>query len=785
MSTSIGSVYISVVPSLEGFASKLKAGTALSSKQVSAQLSRSLSGSISDPLSRDASRLGSRISPALRRQGSLAAAQFGGALKKGINFTAMGVAAGGALVAGIATAGVSKILSKGLTRAMNLDTAVSKLGSLKYTGEQIAGIRDTVLEVVKGTKFTLDETMGAAGMSLASGIGEGEDLKKYLRTIADAATITGIEFGQLSTIFNKVQSTGRLMRIDMGQLEQGGLPISLWLAKDLNVSQEILRKMVSKGQISAEQFRRVINENVAGAAADSGSTLAGAADNYNAALSRLGERVLTGGFPTFNKVLGETTSYIDTISERVGVLADRFWRDYGPKIVKALDFNKIEQSVKRFFKSFQSAIASLKKVAADPTISFFLDKIRQVFATPESTAGFIKTAIGLFAISKALPLVAGGLKLLSAVNPIPALTGILTRGRAASTAAQAAATVPPVAATAARRAPANLAPPPTLVARAAPAAAAASAVPRPAPLVVAPATMSGFSRFMGILGNVGGVLGRVLSVAARVIPAVAIVASAATVLLGVFGKDEETKSTAMASFKSFLSSMWVQIQGIGKALYQAISPIIELVVNLVGGIISQFTGSTDNMKNVMTGLDIVLKGIVWVATILKWIINVIVVAVNLVVTAILGIANFVMMMVNAIFDVIDGIMSKFGKGFDYRFKQIKNIDLMKNLGQLDWSGPKFATGGTVKPKPGGTLALLAEAGRSESVVDTGLMNQHLRQVNQQLTSSTALGGAQVITLQEQTPTVNITVNGSPGMNPADIAREVKKQFVKSQKRYAS
>ncbi|WP_417556247.1 tape measure protein [Microbacterium sp.] len=39
--------------------------------------------------------------------------------------------------------------------------------------------------------------------------------------------------------------------------------------------------------------------------------------------------------------------------------------------------------------------------------------------------------------------------------------------------------------------------------------------------------------------------------------------------------------------------------------------------------------------------------------------------------------------------------------------------------------PMLADGGTVKPRPGGTLALLAEAGKAESVVDTGLLNRAL------------------------------------------------------------
>lgn len=41
--------------------------------------------------------------------------------------------------------------------------------------------------------------------------------------------------------------------------------------------------------------------------------------------------------------------------------------------------------------------------------------------------------------------------------------------------------------------------------------------------------------------------------------------------------------------------------------------------------------------------------------------------------------------------------------------------------------PMLADGATVKPRPGGTLAVLAEAGKPESVVDTGLLNRALQE----------------------------------------------------------
>ena len=59
-------------------------------------------------------------------------------------------------------------------------------------------------------------------------------------------------------------------------------------------------------------------------------------------------------------------------------------------------------------------------------------------------------------------------------------------------------------------------------------------------------------------------------------------------------------------------------------------------------------------------------------------------------------------------------------------------DWVPGIGGKNISGPKLpelAAGATVRPQPGGTLAILAEAGRAETVVDTGLLNQRLAQMD--------------------------------------------------------
>lgn len=69
--------------------------------------------------------------------------------------------------------------------------------------------------------------------------------------------------------------------------------------------------------------------------------------------------------------------------------------------------------------------------------------------------------------------------------------------------------------------------------------------------------------------------------------------------------------------------------------------------------------------------------------------------------------------------------------------------------------PTLAEGATIKPRRGGTLAILAEAGRSESVVDTGLMNQRLSEMNMTRHLAAAMAAAPA---PSATPTTLVVVD---------------------------
>lgn len=96
-------------------------------------------------------------------------------------------------------------------------------------------------------------------------------------------------------------------------------------------------------------------------------------------------------------------------------------------------------------------------------------------------------------------------------------------------------------------------------------------------------------------------------------------------------------------------------------------------------------------------------------------------------------------------NALGGIADKITAPFKSAFNAVARF-WNSTVGKLSWSVPdwvpglggksidapklpELADGATVKPRKGGTLAILAEAGRAETVVDTGLMNRRLAEMD--------------------------------------------------------
>lgn len=277
----VGTGYVTLLPSAKGFSRGVKA---------------ELSGSFD----------------AAEAHGSSA---FQGLFAKAVKWAAgAAVAIGGYFVA-------KKIFGGGLDRLLNIEDAQAKLRGLGHDAASVSSIMADALASVKGTAYGLDSAATAAAGAVAAGIKPGQELQKYLRLTADAASIAGVSMDEMGSIFNRVQTQGRAYTMELNQLADRGIPIYQWLADEYGVTATELRKMVAAGEVDAKTYRKVIEENIGGAALAAGDTTRGALRNLGASLARVGANLLGGSGGT-GGVFGLAVVAIKAVTDALGPVED-------------------------------------------------------------------------------------------------------------------------------------------------------------------------------------------------------------------------------------------------------------------------------------------------------------------------------------------------------------------------------------------------------------------------------------------------------------------------------
>lgn len=141
------------------------------------------------------------------------------------------------------------------------------------------------------------------------------------------------------------------------------------------------------------------------------------------------------------------------------------------------------------------------------------------------------------------------------------------------------------------------------------------------------------------------------------------------------------------------------IQGVVDAIAAILIPVVNMLVEVLGGVITFLTGVfTGDWDKAWSGVVQIFEGL--------W-------------NGILDIGKGV---INGIIDLINGLTAGLNEVGNFA-RDVSGGAIDFTIGKI----PHLAEGATVMPRRGGTLAVLAEAGRAESVVDTGLLNRALNE----------------------------------------------------------
>lgn len=218
-------------------------------------------------------------------------------------------------------------LFKGFERYETIDAATHRLQNLSKTlqasgqaGLDIAGIMKTVNDVVLGTPIGLDKALGSVTVALGSGIEQGDELKRYLTDIADAAGYSGRSFEEIALVFGQVQAKGRLMGEEVLQLAEKNIPAAAWLKDTFKLTGDEYERMQEKGQISLKALEIAIEHHAGGQAKAMGQTVQGAISEVQSSISRAGANFLSAVFgkPGENNTMVQALQSIKDRLDEVG-----------------------------------------------------------------------------------------------------------------------------------------------------------------------------------------------------------------------------------------------------------------------------------------------------------------------------------------------------------------------------------------------------------------------------------------------------------------------------------
>lgn len=258
---------------------------------------------------------------------------LGGRLKSVAGtFTKSGKVIGGVL--GGTIAGVAGMaITKGFGRLKAIDQAKSQLRGLKLEGEEIESVMGSATKAVTGTAYGLDSAAGAAAGALGAGVKQGKDLTKYLTLVGDATAQSTTDFDSMALMMNKVEGAGKLTGGTLQQMALNGLQVMPMLTKEYGVNAAEMQKMVSAGEVSSADFKRILEKNIGGAAQESGNTFTGALANMQAALGRVGAKLLGGVFAKMPALFSGIGSSFD----KLGPPAEKLGEAIGAAMGKAAD----------------------------------------------------------------------------------------------------------------------------------------------------------------------------------------------------------------------------------------------------------------------------------------------------------------------------------------------------------------------------------------------------------------------------------------------------------------
>ena len=243
--------------------------------------------------------------------GTQAGNRFSSSLMQSVKSGLRGLPAMLGGVAGLMGGGA--ILGGGFKRLTDMERAGITFKNIGLSAEDTTGLMTGLEDAVTGTSVSLSDAARTASLLMQSGVELGDPIMESTKAMANLTAASGATAEEIGAVMTSVKSAGKLMAGDAFQLTSRGIPVWSMLAKSMNVAEDQLKKMASKGQISYEDFVTAVNQGTGSLAKEMGETLPAKMANMRTAFARLGAEVLKPLMGPMTTLVTEVTNVVKTV----------------------------------------------------------------------------------------------------------------------------------------------------------------------------------------------------------------------------------------------------------------------------------------------------------------------------------------------------------------------------------------------------------------------------------------------------------------------------------------
>lgn len=207
-------------------------------------------------------------------------------LLSGRSAAASALGIGGLFAGGM---GARNIIGGGIGRLLDVEDATVQLQRMGLELAQVNQLLADVDSTFSGTPFSNPDGFNVSTQLFASNV-ELEKIPGILGTIADFAAHGNVDLLEMSDVFTRIASQGKVTGEELNRLSDRNIPLTV-LADALGVTVEKMKEMVAASELSADEFFEAAQsiEMFEGAAKAAGDTTRGAWTNTMTALKRVAE----------------------------------------------------------------------------------------------------------------------------------------------------------------------------------------------------------------------------------------------------------------------------------------------------------------------------------------------------------------------------------------------------------------------------------------------------------------------------------------------------------------